>query len=321
MSIRFTLLLSSAAMLALSAPASAQDEHTIHAERVEIMDTTGSYDGEWQGRWQDANTWRGTWNGRYTTQSGEVLDGAYTGTFIGDGRFVTDDGRVFALGDDGWREHGDGYEVHVERRQFDLAASPDGRLGYSLAEREAWLSDCRLLMADQGGYARYDDRDDDWSGGLVGGLLGAVVGGFAGNRIDDDGSRLAGTLIGAGLGGVAGAVIGSAIDGVSDDRRDYREFDANELWAARYCDAYLRRYEMGGGAGFASQTSYGQPLMLVQTAAAGSSHGHHGHRHGPECTTTIRDEWVEIETPTPAPRPARRLIPRPRPEGKTTKIQ
>ena len=288
MSNRFTLLLSGAAMLALSLPASAQDEPTIHADRVEVVDTVGGYDGEWQGQWQDDGTWSGTWDGIYTAPGGDELAGEYG--------------------------------VHIERHSIDLGASPDGRLGYSLAEREAWLDDCRLLMAGHGGYARYDDRDDDFGGGLIGGLLGAVVGGFAGNRIDDAGSRLAGTLIGAGIGGVAGAVIGSLIDGADDDRYEGRQIDANELWAARYCDAYLRRYEMGGGAGFAGQMSYGQPVMMMQTVAAGSPHGQHGHRHGPECTTTVREEWVEVEGPSAAPPPARRVIPPLQPSGKTVPI-
>ncbi|MWV26329.1 glycine zipper 2TM domain-containing protein [Aurantiacibacter rhizosphaerae] len=302
MSTRFTLLLSSAALMAVATPAAAQDEPVIQADYVENNGISGAYDGEWQGDWSADDSWRGTWTGRYTTPSGEVLEGEYVGRFVGEGRFITDDGRTFTFGDSGWRGDDGGYEIQGAASQLGLAASPDGRLAYTLAEREAWLSDCRLLMADQGGYARYHDRDDDIGGGLIGGLLGAVVGGFAGNRIDDDGSRLAGTLIGAGLGGVAGAVIGSAIDSADeDDGYAYREMDANELWAARYCDAYLRRYEM--------------------SSAVGPSHGHHHNRHGPECTTTVREEWVEVEQPAPAPRPASRIIPRPQPSGKTARVK
>ena len=321
MSSRFPLLLASAASLMLAVPTLARDEPRPVIEHREVLESSGNHDGEWQGHWREGNSWRGTWNGTYTTHDGEVLDGEYDGTFVGEGRFVGDDGHVLALGNDGWREPDGDYEVHIERNHMDIAASPGGMLGYSLAEREAWLSDCRLLMSNQGGYARNSDRDDNLDGGLLGGLLGALVGGFAGNRIDDDGSRLAGTLIGAGVGGVAGAVIGSAIDGADGDHRGAYEFDANELWAARYCDAYLRRYEMEGGVGFANQSSYGQPANWVPTKSADHGHRRHRHRHGSECTTTVREEWVELERPAPTPRPARRVIPRPQPSGKTVPVE
>ncbi len=319
MSTRFSLLLASAASLTLSVPASAQDKTGPVIEHREVLVSSGNHNGEWQGQWQEGNTWRGTWDGTYTTPDGDVLHGEYDGTFIGEGHFVADDGHLLALGEDGWREHDGEYEVHIERRPMDISASPDGRLGYSLTEREAWLSDCRLLMAHHGGYTPYYDRDHDVGGGQLGGLLGALVGGFAGNRIDNDGSRLAGTLIGAGIGGVAGAVIGSVIEGGDDDRYEDYEFDANELWAARYCDAYLRRYEMGGGVGLSGQPSYGHAATWTQAVSAGHGHERRRHRHGPECTTTVREEWVEVERPAPAARPARRVIPRPQPSGKTVR--
>lgn len=314
MSTRFTLLLSGAAMMAVATPALAHDDH-LHRQHVEVVSASGDYDGEWQGHWQDGDTWRGMWNGTFTTNEGEVMEGRYVGTFVGEGRFVTDDGRVLMLGDYGWHEGDGDYGVHHVRRPHQLGASPEGRLGYTMAEREAWLADCRVLMSSAGRYGDYYDYyRDDADGGLSGGLLGAIGGGFAGNRIAD-GDRLAGTLIGAGIGGLAGVVIGSLIDSDDDDHRETRDIDANELYAARYCDAYLRRYEMGGGAGFHGQRPYGQPMM-VQTVAAHAPHGQHGHRHGPECTTTVREEWVEVEQP--APRRARRVIQRqPEPSGKT----
>lgn len=314
-------LLTGAAALAFATPATAHDDHP-HENQVEVVHSAGEYDGEWSGHWQDGDTWRGMWNGTYTTIDGEVLEGRYVGTFVGEGHFITDDGRMLMLDNTGWREGEGHYEIDVERHHTSLGASPDGRLGYTLAEREAWLADCRVLMANAGGYYDYGDYyRDDADGGLIGGLLGAVAGGFAGNRIAD-GDRLAGTLIGAGVGGVAGAVIGSLIDG---DDEDYEYVDrgvsANQLYAARYCEAYLRRYEMGGGAAFQGHMSYGQPVMLVQSVAAPARHGEHGHRHGPECTTTVREEWVEVEAPAPTPRPARRTIaPRPQPTGKTVPL-
>ena len=300
MSTRLTALLSSAAMFAAASPAFAHD----HEAAPALEPLAGVHDGEWQGEWTQDNTWRGMWNGTYTNRDGQSVQGQYIGTFVGEGRFITDDGHVLTLDEaDGWHEGEQEVEVHVMRRPRDLGASPDGRLGYSMADREAWLSDCRLLMADSGGY--YDhDRRDGGDGGLIGGLLGALFGGFAGNRIAD-GDRLAGTLIGGGLGGIAGAVIGSAVDGDGDER----EIDANELWAARYCDAYLRRYEMGGYSGFAD---HGHGHHHGHAAHAAPAHGQRGHRHGRDCEVTVREEWVEVEVETPRP-PARRAVP-PRPQ-------
>ncbi len=215
-------------------------------------------------------------------------------------------------------DHGEFREVHIERRPGDLAPSPEVRLAYTVAERDGWLADCRVLMADAGGYHTYAAYDDDADGGLIGGLLGLLGGGIAGNRIAD-GDGLLGTVIGAGIGGLAGAVIGAAIDNDGDEH-DRRNFDANDLWAARYCEAYLRRYEMGG-ASAAPGVSYGQPVMLGQAVAASATHGHRGHRHNENCITTVREEWVEDENPVSAPRPARRAIPpRNQPSGKTVPV-
>ncbi len=323
MSIRSTLFLAGVAAATMAAPAAAHDGPHAghHGDRHEVITAEaheGTYEGDWQGHWQDDQTWRGMWNGTYTTQDGEVLEGRYIGTFIGEGRFISDDGQMLELDEvHGWHA-GDGhYEIEIERHRnpHGLSASPDGRLGYTLAEREAWLADCRLVMGG-GDYGYYEDRGGD--GDLVGGLLGAVVGGVAGNRIAGSGDRLLGTVVGAGLGGIAGAVIGDAVDG--DGRRGP---SADEVYAARYCDAYLRRYEMSGGAGYYGQM---QPVMMVQMGGVpmhGPMHGQRGHRHGPECTTTVREEWVEVEVTPPARReipPRPRPQPAPEPAGKITPI-
>lgn len=310
MSIRFTLLLASATLVAV--PASAHDGHH---DRISAESHEGTYEGDWEGHWQDDQTWRGMWNGTYTSQDGRELEGRYVGTFIGEGRFIGDDGHVLLLDEtSGWHEDHGSYEVEIDRRNpHALSASPDGRLGYSLLEREAWLADCRLVMSGGYDYGYYQDRGGD--GDLLGGLLGAVVGGVAGNRIAGSGDRLLGSVIGAGVGGIAGAVIGDAVDG--DGRR---QPSADDIYAARYCDAYLRRYEMGGGAGFYAQA---QPVMMVQTVGM-APHGQHGHRHGPRCTTTVREEWVEVEVPAPHPhhpaRPVATPQPAPEPSGKVTPI-
>lgn len=101
--------------------------------------------------------------------------------------------------------------------------------------RAEWIDTC---------VARYrGEKKRDGNGGLIGGLIGAVVGGFAGNRIDDKGSRLAGTLIGAGVGGVAGAALGSLAS------RSSRP-DEDEAYA--WCEDYLARSSQ-------QQPSYGYP--------------------------------------------------------------
>jgi len=195
-------------------------------------------------------------------------------------------------------------------------AAPARQLGYTEEQRDAWLTECRLLYSrdsyyDRGYYGR-GRHDDDADGGIIGGLLGAVIGGIAGNRIAD-GERLGGTLIGAGLGGLAGAVIGSAIDAADgDDDYDYHEA-GEDSWASQYCNAYLRRYEAGATAGHYTHAAYAQPVMMVARQR--------GHHHGPQCREqcreAVREEWVDA----PAARPARRSIP-PRPQsGKLTPIK
>ena len=225
------------------------------------------------------------------------------------------DDSIYANDHHGGAQHST--DAYIAPQHVSLPASPDGRLGYTMLEREAWLADCRLLMADAGGYydGYYEEEND---GGLVGGLIGLIGGGFAGNRIAD-GDRLLGTVIGAGIGGLAGAVIGAAIDGDSDVYEP-GEVDANELWAARYCDAYLRRYELAGTAGFYGEPAYGHSAMTRHQFPLASSHRRSGHRHGPECTTMVREEWVAVEA-EPETVPARRTIaPRPRIDGKTVPI-
>ncbi|WP_338242053.1 glycine zipper 2TM domain-containing protein [Aurantiacibacter hainanensis] len=236
----------------------AAQDAPLRIEHVDVLESGAPYEGEWQGQWQDGDTWRGTWTGTYSARADEDLRE--------------------------WRN------------------MPAGEnLGYSRAERDAWLFDCRLVMAGRGdyyGHDRYYDGyyDDGPDGALIGGLLGAAVGGVAGNRIAD-GDRLAGTLIGAGVGAVAGAAIGSQADG-DDYDYEYRELDPNQLWAERYCDAYLARYEMSA-------------------AWSAPQHGQHGHHHGPQCRTIIRVELVEDEAPPPA---RRAISPRPQPGGKTVPI-
>ena len=299
MSTRSILLFASAAALCTSTPAIAQDDRYAaahgdgHHGQSEQMD--GRYDGAWQGHWGDEETWHGEWTGTYTDAQGRTVDATYHGVFRGEHQFISDDGHALSHDGHGWREsHG---ASHGRNR--------GPRLAYSAEERAQWLNDCQYLMADGGGY--YED-DRGGNGGLLGGLLGAVVGGVAGNRIAD-GDRLLGTVVGAGVGGIAGAAIGSVLDGDGDG-----ELSRNEIWAARYCEAYLRRHELGGG-----EFGYGQQIMVVPVATRTRS------RHRQECRScreveVVTEEWVEVERPAPRPRPRPAARPAPRPQGKLTPL-
>lgn len=287
MPIRPALLLGSAAALAVSAPAMAQDDRYsgIHAEHH--PETTERYDGHyggtWEGEWDGENTWHGEWTGTYTDADGRTVDASYHGVFHGEHRFVSEDGHVLSHDGHGWHEsHDDGHHGHHEGPRF----------AYTEEERNQWLADCQFLMADAGGY----DDDDDVDGAFLGGLLGAVGGGILGNRIADD-DRLLGTVVGAVGGGLAGAAIGSILDSDGDG-----EYSRNEIYAARYCEAYLRRHELGGG-----EWAYGQQIMLVPVS------GHRSHRRGcGSCGTTIvtEEEWVEVEEHVHRPRRRARHVTR-----------
>lgn len=309
MPIRPAFLLASVAALGLGGPALAQAVHTaeplevedveldVHTEEHHVDEIHGEAHEELHAHTvvpsehhreaphtvgHDA-AYDGGWDGEWVDPA--HFQGAWEGTYHGDAR---------------------------PRR-----ASHDGPLlAYSPAEREQWLADCRILMADGGGYDdRYYHRERGPDGRVIGGVLGAVVGGVVGNRVAD-GSRLGGTLIGAGLGGLAGAAIGSAVDRDGDR---YSEYSRDELWAARYCEAYLRRYELGGGIGF---QGYTQPMMVVQAAPA-APHYRQRRRasHCGECRRVVTEEEIEVEVEeAPAPR-ARRSVPRPAPEpGKRISI-
>lgn len=315
MLIRSTLLLAGAAVLAVSAPVAAQDHHDHGAaEPLPALEVhSGEYDGQWQGEWTETESWRGEWDGTYTDAEGATVDADYRGVWHGEDR---QSGNGPHGGHDGHHgnRHGDRHDGDHRGDHRGGHGHDDGpRFAYSAAEREQWLTDCQYLMADSGGYSA-ESRDAD--GELLGGLLGAVAGGVAGNRIAD-GDRLLGTVVGAGLGGLAGAAIGSVLDGDGDG-----EVSRNEIWAARYCDAYLRRHELGGG-----EFAQGQQVVMV---AAASGHGNR-HRHGDDCRScreVVTEEWVEVEQavsrprprPAPAAAPTPAPAPAPAPQGKLTPL-
>jgi len=175
-----------------------------------------------------------------------------------------------------------------------LPPRPD--LGYTQADRDAWLDDCRSAYYGEG----------KKRGGFFGGLLGAIAGGVVGNRVSDD-HRLAGTLIGAGVGGIAGIAIGAAI-GAAGDREDIDE-----------CEAYLLRYEAGYGSGYPAPAQgygygYGYPaypayayqVVMVPVTYRTNYIYSAPVRHEEE---VVDEEWVDeevIETrQVPAPQPTK----------------
>ena len=114
-------------------------------------------------------------------------------------------------------------------------------VGYTAADRDAWLADCRTTYYGEG----------KRNGGIIGGLLGAIGGGIVGHEVTNGNRtrRIGGTLIGAGVGGLAGLAIGAAIGAATD--RDERIDE---------CEAYLRRWQGGylpAGAGYGYQQGYG----------------------------------------------------------------
>lgn len=167
--------------------------------------------------------------------------------------------------------------------------------GYSLAERDAWLDQCR---ASYYGYER-DRTGRRREGGVIGGVLGAVTGGIIGNRVVDD-ERLGATLIGAGVGGLAGLAIGAAIDAATGDggRDDYDRIDECEAylltWEADYERrlAYARPYGEHYGYGYA-------PVMMVKVPIM--TERRHKHDHDADCTQEVVEEWIEEEVVQPTP--------------------
>lgn len=151
-------------------------------------------------------------------------------------------------------------------------------VGYTLAEREAWLADCREQYYGKG----------KRTGGFIGGLLGAIGGGILGHEVTDGNRtrRIGGTLIGAGIGGLAGLAIGAAI-GSSEDERKIDE-----------CEAYLRHYTggytpgpgYGYGYGYHGYTTVMVPVQ-VQSAYVYSAPVRREHR---EVIEEVIEETVVV---------------------------
>lgn len=145
-------------------------------------------------------------------------------------------------------------------------------LGYTEAERDAWLADCRAQYYGEGRRR----------GGVIGGLLGAVGGGILGHEVTGGSRtrRIGGTLIGAGVGGLAGLAIGAAIGAAGDEER------------IDECEAYLRHYAggySGYGYGYHGYTTVMVPVQ-VRTAYAYSAPVRREHS---EVIAEVVEETVE----------------------------
>lgn len=253
----------------------------------------GSYEGEWVGDWENEDRYNGEWAGTYTDRNGRRSSGTFNGTFMGDARFVSDDGRMlYQDGASGWREDAGEYWGVSNATPYPTArrAMPANRgqmlqpLGYSMAQRADWLDRCRATY--------YSAPENRRNSGLIGSLLGALIGGFAGNRIAD-GDRLAGTLIGAGVGGVAGAVLGSVAGRSSRDNRRAEAIDECEAYLLRYENSQLQANYQGQ---HYAHGYYAGPVMMVRVPIQ-----RRAHVHTEDCYEVI-EEWVEE---APAPRAAR----------------
>ena len=297
MSHRFALLFASAAGLSIAAPAFAQDDgrySTLAEETVQALET------------QEVPQAVVTYESVEVVQ--DIGPEAASERLAEEEQDMPPPMRRTAMHREEYREQQRDmrHELHRERHHAaQTYRSATGQtLGYSPEDREAWLADCRVLyLGDDGYYGERDERDGD--GNLIGGLLGAIVGGIAGNRIAGRGDRLPGTILGAGIGGVAGLAIGSVIDAVSggDDDDRYEYDDREYADAAQYCEAYLRRYESGGGYAHAV---YAQPVMMAPATQLVRRPGRY--------REVVREEWVDVPVAV-TPRPARRAAPRAAPQS------
>lgn len=255
MTIRYPSLLATAALAATSVPAFAQDGRYDLGLPPPLPELG---DAEWDAEWDE-----------YLEERDESVGGA-------------------------WQDPAQSHDRAPDGHGSTLPPlSPGPSIGYSDAQRELWLAQCREAYFDARGRRR---------GEAIGGVLGAVAGGVAGNRIAD-GERFAGTLIGAGVGGLAGAAVGSAVGAAADRDRIERRFDA--------CEDYLLRYERSFGAHGAVNGAYRYgygyphaPVMWVKVPIV-------SHRKGDDCECeTVVEDWVEEVAPAPAP-PAKRVKIRP----------
>ncbi len=151
-------------------------------------------------------------------------------------------------------------------------------------QREAWLTECRRRLSDNG---------------VGGAVIGGLIGGVAGHEIAGHGDRVLGTVAGAAVGAVAGAAIDKAEDrGRNRDR----------------CEAMLQGYgpqQQGYGYGYPAY-GYGYavpmmmvPVMMVQPQAAPKR----------ECKEVVTTEYVTTYVTVPGrvryikPRPQYKRVP------------
>lgn len=144
---------------------------------------SSTYQGDWDGAYREDGSYKGNWQGTYRDAEGQVYEGQYSGTFIGEGN-ASQVGASYAEGPH-WSSEG---PVRADR-DYETPHYQNER-----DEELAYLERCKK------------------SSGIGGAVVGGAIGALAGNRIAGRGNRLGGSLIGGGVGALAGAAIDQGTD-------------------------------------------------------------------------------------------------------------
>lgn len=161
-----------------------------------------TYQGDWNGAYREDGSYQGDWQGTYRDAEGQVYEGQYSGTFIGDGN-ASQVGASYANGPH-WGNQGSN-DYQAPRHQN------EGHNGYN--DELAYLERCKK------------------SSGIGGAVVGGAIGALAGNRIAGRGNRLGGSLIGGGVGALAGTAIDQGTDRCRKLLKKYgQEYQAREQY-------------------------------------------------------------------------------------------
>lgn len=159
---------------------------------------------------------------------------------------------------------------------------PEGARGGWDQQRDAWLTECRRRLSDNG---------------VGGAVIGGLIGGVAGHEIAGRGDKVIGTVAGAAVGAIAGAAIDKAEDrGRNRDR----------------CEAMLQGYgtqQQGYGNGYSTAYGYGYavPMMMVPVMMVPAPRR--------ECKEVVTTEYVTEYVTVPTrhryikPRPQYKRVP------------
>lgn len=233
----------------------AASSHTYPGGPVAHSGTT--YRGDWDGAYREDGSYQGNWQGTYEDANGQVYQGEYSGTFIGEGG-TAPAGANYA--------HSAPVAQHYDDRQFDRRYREE-------QDELAYLQQCRK------------------SSGIGGAVVGGALGALAGNRIAGRGNRLGGSLIGGGLGAIAGAAIEQGTDRC---RKLLKKYGYDRDYADRRVPVQRAPAQAhhGYGYGYGWQGYYQQPVyyqaqpqvttVVVQSQPVTTT----------TTTTTIEEEYV-----------------------------